>query len=164
MSSTAPSRFIVRKTAADAAAEAAYTHPLNPAARRRSISLGDATGLTLLGVHLTVIAPGDLSTESHRHEFCDEFIFVLSGSGEVQLDDVAHEIHAGDFIGFPANAVAHVLRNTGAEDLVYLLGGGRPSFDVCHYPRLDKRLYLHVSEKGRWRDFVDNANLDQRGP
>ena len=162
--STPVPKFIVRRTVVDVAAEATYTHPLNPAARRRSISLGDAAGLTLLGVHLTVIAPGDLSTESHRHEFCDEFIYVLSGSGEVLLDDVPHDIRAGDFIGFPANAVAHVLRNTGAEDLVYLMGGGRPNFDVCHYPRLDKRLYLHVSPQGRWRDFVDNADLDQRGP
>jgi len=156
--------FIVRRTAADAAAQSAIAHPLNPGARRRSISLGDAAGLTLLGVHLTVIAPGDESTESHRHEYCDEFVYVLSGTGEVLLDDAPHEIRAGDFIGFPANTVAHVLRNTGTDDLVYLLGGGRPSFDVCHYPRLDKRLYLHAGPQGRWRDFVDNANLDQRGP
>ncbi|SDZ13910.1 hypothetical protein SAMN05444004_106188 [Jannaschia faecimaris] len=40
----------------------AKTHFLNPRARRINKSLGDATGLTGLGIHLIEVAPGDLSS------------------------------------------------------------------------------------------------------
>ena len=49
----------------------AKTHFLNARARRSNKSVGDATGLTGIGVHLVEIAPGDLSTEHHVHHFED---------------------------------------------------------------------------------------------
>jgi uncharacterized cupin superfamily protein len=47
------------------------------------------------------------------------------------------------------------MKNSGSETLVYLVGGGRPDFDVCNYPKLKKRLYLVQRPEGRHREFVD---------
>ncbi|WP_341678069.1 cupin domain-containing protein [Niveibacterium sp. SC-1] len=130
-------------------------HPLNPKARRHTRSLGDATGLTRLGIHHSVVAPGDEATELHSHEFCDEFIYILSGHATLYLDDASHEVGPGDFIGLPSRREAHSMKNTGDEPLVYLVGGERPAFDVCDYPRLGKRAYLAAHPDSRRLQFVD---------
>lgn len=153
------SKQIVRQPAVQARGNAAVTHPVNPAARRRTSSLGDATGLTLLGIHINVIEPGATSTEQHRHACADEFIFVLSGQGTVSLDGNSHEVSAGDFIGFPANGPAHAMVNTGTDELVYLVGGNRPPVDVCDFPRQGKRLYIFQAPEGRRYDLVDTSDL-----
>ena len=149
------SRYIVRGAVEKARGAAAISHPLNPEATRRTISLGDATGLATVGVHLNVVAPGSLTTELHSHAFVDEFIYILSGVATVFLDEEEFSVGAGDFIGLPARGPAHCMRNTGTEDLVYLVGGNRPAFDVCNYPRQGKRLYAYDSAEGRARDFVE---------
>lgn len=135
-------------------------HPLNPRAKRRTLSLGDETGLRRCAVHLNVIAPGDESTESHVHEGVDEFVYIISGSGSVYLDDVEHPVSAGDFIGFPAHGPAHWMKNTGSSELVYLVGGDRAEFDVCDYPRLAKRVYVAKLDDGRRLDFVDVKDVN----
>ncbi|MFG1495714.1 cupin domain-containing protein [Saccharospirillum sp. HFRX-1] len=139
-----------------------YTHPLNDQARRSSFSLGDATGLTQLGIHLTRVAPGDYSTEQHRHQHVDEFIYVLQGHGELLLDQQRQPIQAGDFIGMPAQGAAHALYNNSDDDLIYLVGGGRAQFDVCDYPNLAKRLYIYNAEDGRRNDFVALAKVEHK--
>lgn len=137
-------------------------HPLNADAKRRAFSLGDATGLAKVGLHYTIVAPGDLSTELHAHALADEFIFVLSGSGELQLDGERIEIGAGDFVGLPARGPAHCLKNTGTTDLVYLVGGDRPAFDVCDYPDRGRRLYVYPDGERRVLDFVDRDDVESR--
>lgn len=139
-----------------------FVHPLNPDATRAGLALGDATGLTQLGVHLTVLRPGELSTEPHSHEFVDEFLFILSGHGQLTLGTDLHPVRAGDFIGCPAHGPAHALHNDGTENLVYLVGGGRPPFDVVNYPRLEKRLYVVQRPDGRHGEFVDLKHLAPR--
>ena len=73
--------------AADIAAMAptGKTHFLNPNSVRRNRSLGDATGLTGLGVHLIEVEPGHESTEYHVHLFEDEATWVLSGACVVTI-------------------------------------------------------------------------------
>ncbi|HET9933892.1 MAG TPA: cupin domain-containing protein [Polyangiaceae bacterium] len=135
-------------------------HPLNPRAKRKTLSLGDETGLRKCAVHLNVVAPGDETTESHVHECVDEFIYIISGKGTVYLDDTAHEVSSGDFIGFPARGPAHWMKNTGTTDLVYLVGGDRAEHDVCDYPHLEKRVYVTQVPDGRRLDFVDIKNVN----
>jgi uncharacterized cupin superfamily protein len=130
-------------------------HPLNPHAKRKTLSLGDETGLSRVAVHVNVVAPGDETTESHVHEWVDEFVYVLSGHATVYLDGEAHEVSAGDFVAFPAGGPAHSMKNTGEVDLVYLVGGDRHDFDVCDYPRLAKRVYVSKRPDGRHLHFVD---------
>jgi len=153
------SKYIVRQAAGAVALSAAVSHPLNPEAVRRTMSLGDAAGLRGIGVHLNVLAPGDTSTEQHVHTRGEEFIYIVSGRGTVLLDSERHEVAAGDFIGFPANGPAHAMSNTGSGDLVYLVGGDRPEFDVSDYPRLGKRLYVYQGKDGRRYDLVDQQQV-----
>ncbi len=122
-------------------------HPLNPNAIRLKKSLGDATGLTQLGVHQVALMPGHDSSEYHRHLYEEECVYILSGRGEVVIDEQRYEIAAGDFMGFPRNGPAHVMTNTGKEPLVFLVAGQRLEHDVCDYPRKNKRLYIAGTEE-----------------
>ena len=135
------------------------THSLNPNAVREIKSLGDAVGLTQLGVHLVTIMPGRDSTEYHRHLYKEEFLYVLSGCGEAQIDGSIYAMAAGDFLGFPRGGVAHGLTNTGDAPLVCLVAGQRLEQDVCDYPRQNKRLYINGAEE----DLVDFDHIHLRG-
>ena len=137
-------------------------HPLNESAQRRTFSLGDATGLAALGLHYTLVSPGDRSTELHSHVYADEFVFILAGSGRLELDHEQIDVAAGDFIGLPARGPAHRLYNTGSVDLAYLVGGNRPSFDVCNYPEKRVRLFHYHEGSERAHDFVDFDDVQKR--
>jgi uncharacterized cupin superfamily protein len=95
-------------------------HFLNPAAERRTRSLGDATGLERLGVHLTEAAPGARSTEFRVHHYEEACIYVLSGCGTATLGQAVHRIGPGpgDFIGCPTNGVAHEMIDDGDDPRV----------------------------------------------
>lgn len=132
------------------------THYLNPAAIRLNKSLGDVTGLKNIGVHLVSIEPGHHSTEYHAHRFEEEAIYVLAGSGLAVIGEELQQIGAGDFIGCPANGIAHELINDGGENLVCLVVGQRLAHDVCDYPRLGKRLYRNA---GEW-NLVNQSDIE----
>lgn len=140
-------------TAADIEAmeTVASPHPLNPNALRLRKSLGEATGLTQLGVHRIELPPGRDSSEYHRHLYEEEFVCVLAGQGRALIDEQAHAIGPGDFLGFPRNGPAHVISNTGNAPLVLLVAGQRLEQDVCDYPHRRKRLYM----RGEQGDLVD---------
>jgi uncharacterized cupin superfamily protein len=121
--------------------EKRFVHQLNPGAIRLTRSLGDATGLVSLGVHLVRLTQGRESTEYHFHHQDEEWIYILSGRGTAVIGGAESEVGPGDFMGFVAGSEPHSLKNQNAEDLVYLVGGNRLPFDVCDYPRLRKRRY-----------------------
>jgi uncharacterized cupin superfamily protein len=118
-------------------------HALNPNAIRLTKSLGDAVGLTQIGINLVTIMPGHASAEYHRHLYEEECVYVLSGCGQVEIDDKAYDISAGTFIGFPAQGKAHGISNNSTEPLVLLVTGQRLIHDVCEYPRKKKWLHLN---------------------
>ncbi|WP_104202850.1 cupin domain-containing protein [Billgrantia saliphila] len=126
-------------------------HLLNAQAVRINKSLGDAVGMTQLGIHMISVPPGHFSTEYHCHRYEEEAIYVLSGCGVATLGDWKQPIAPGDFIGCPTNGVAHEMYNDGNEPLVCLVMGQRLAQDVSDYPRLGKRLYRN---SGEW-DLVD---------
>jgi uncharacterized cupin superfamily protein len=140
-------------TAADIEAMEAVArpHPLNPNALRLRKSLGDATGLTRLGVHRIELPPGRDSSEYHRHLYEEEFVYVLAGQGRALIDEQEHDIGPGDFLGFRRNGPAHVISNTGDQPLVLLVAGQRLAQDICDYPHRRKRLYVRGDEG----DLVD---------
>jgi uncharacterized cupin superfamily protein len=43
-------------------------------------------------------------------------------------------------MGFPTPSVAHHLRNSGDEDLIYLMGGENRDSEVSTFPRLGKKM------------------------
>jgi quercetin dioxygenase-like cupin family protein len=80
----------------------------------------DATGSDELVVGRTVLPPG-ARHERHRHPNCDEFLVVMSGSGEVYTDDGEEPSKAGDVIFTPAGHW-HGFNNTSSEDVLLIWG------------------------------------------
>lgn len=149
-------------TAAQIAAMAGVnkTHFLNPNAKRVNKSLGDATGLTGLGVHLIEVQPGHETTELHAHHHEDECVFVLSGTATAVIGDQQHPIGPGDFIGYRAGGLAHTIHNTGDQVLQMLVIGQRLPHDVGDYPQKAKRIFRN---QGLPWTVVDHQDLQELG-
>ena len=127
--------------AADIEAKTAtHSHPWNPNSEMRGVRLGYETGLRRTGVSLARIAPGKESFVYHSHEREEEWVYILAGTAIAEIDGADHEVGPGDFIGFPTPSVAHHLRNTGSEDLVYLMGGEHRDVEIADFPKLGKRM------------------------
>ncbi|MGH1356451.1 MAG: cupin domain-containing protein [Thalassovita sp.] len=136
------------------------THFLNPNAKRLNKSLGDATGLTGLGVHLIAVQPGHETTECHAHHHEDECVYILSGTATAVIGEEKHEIGPGDFIGYRAGGLAHTILNTGNEVLRMLVVGQRLPHDVADYPEKAKRIFRNADLP--WT-LVDHENLEELG-
>lgn len=133
--------YLLRAATIAAMEGTAKVHFLAPEARRLNRSLGDATGLTGIGIHLIEVQPGDASTAHHLHQHEDEGIYVLSGHATATIGEEDFAIGPGDFIGCRKGGLAHSLRNTGPEVLRCLVMGERLAHDACDYPRHGQRLY-----------------------
>ncbi|HET6221200.1 MAG TPA: cupin domain-containing protein [Dongiaceae bacterium] len=95
---------------------------------------GPLLGLKRLGCSLTVVPPGKRAWPFHRHHVADELFYIVSGSGEVRLDDQSQVVRAGDLIASPAGAEAHQIINTGASELRYLAISDIGTVDIIEYP------------------------------
>ncbi|PWJ19099.1 cupin domain-containing protein [Jannaschia seohaensis] len=95
-------RYLLRAAEIAAMPGQDKTHFLNANARRLNRCLGDATGLTAVGIHLIEVAPGHETTEYHRHYHEDEAVYVISGRATATIGAEDMEIGPGDFIGYRA--------------------------------------------------------------
>jgi mannose-6-phosphate isomerase-like protein (cupin superfamily) len=102
------------------------------------------------------LAPGNESFVYHAHLHEEEWVYILSGRATVESDGALHEVAAGDFIAFPTPSEPHILRNTSAEDVVYLTGGERSSFDVADFPRHGKRM-VRIGERATVYELAGGA-------
>ncbi|KAI0824934.1 hypothetical protein BC628DRAFT_1537812 [Trametes gibbosa] len=157
-------------------------HPADNANHRYTVSLGDSTGLTKLGVHFCRLPPGATSSTLHYHTVDDEWYYIIDAggddSGAVILlwepssggdKDVEGEprvpreekIKAGDFYGFKGGAQgahAHALR-AGKKEVVYLVGGTRVPMDHSVYP-LQRRRIVTDRTQGELQSWaVEEENL-----
>ncbi|HYC45090.1 MAG TPA: cupin domain-containing protein [Burkholderiales bacterium] len=132
---------LLRASDVQALTEVRRPHPLDAALVRHTRSLGDATGLETIGVHLVRLERGDTSSVLHFHHQDEEWVYILAGRGIANIGDEQHEVGPGDFMGFVAGSKPHNLHNPHGEDLVYLVGGNRWPFDICDYPKAGKRRY-----------------------
>ena len=148
------------RAAAIAAKTGTHSHPWNPQSEMKGVRLGYETGLRRTGISLARIAPGKESFVYHSHEREEEWLYILSGAATAEIDGEEYEVGPGDFMGFPTPSVAHHLRNTGAEDLVYLMGGEHRGAEVADFPRLGKRM-VRMGEK---LDIYDIADAKPFGP
>jgi uncharacterized cupin superfamily protein len=104
-------------------------------ARVRAVS--QAVGLTRMGVGVREIDPGLAGTHRHFHELEEEWVYVLSGEGQVRLGPHRLPVRAGSFVGFPPGPAPHHFLAGGHEPLVLLEGGERRrAGEVVHYPDL----------------------------
>lgn len=154
------SKYLIKKEEIDRMEGLSKTHFLNDNARRVNKSLGDLTGLTGIGFHMIDIPPGADSTELHVHQYEDECVYVLEGTGEATVGEDVFPVAAGDFLGYRAGGLAHKLTNTGAQVLTCIVVGQRLQHDVADYPRLKKRLYRN---EGQPWELVSHESIEKPG-
>jgi len=79
----------------------------------------------------SVFTPGtELTPVCHETE---EFAYVVSGTGELRLDDGTVPFREGDALHIPAG-LWHAVANTGEEDVVMVFGFPHPD-----YPPTERR-------------------------
>lgn len=105
---------------------------------REKRGLGDALGLTKIGINLTTLPPGKESSMRHFHTLEDEFVFVLEGEVILRTDEGEQLLRAGECAGFPAGTPnAHQLINRSAAPARYLEASNRDPADTANYPEVD---------------------------
>jgi mannose-6-phosphate isomerase-like protein (cupin superfamily) len=65
------------------------------------------------------LGPG-LAVGAHTHSRTDEIYFIVSGTGEMQVDDDTRTVGRGDLILAP-QGTTHALRNTGDASLDFIV-------------------------------------------
>lgn len=123
-----------------------FRHPWNPRSEMRGCMLSRQVGLERVGLSYVRVPPGKESFVFHRHHVEEEFAFVLSGRGLVDIGEETFDLGAGDFVGFPAGTHAHHIRNAGPEELVYLSGGQNERLEIADFPREGKRMVRMETE------------------
>jgi uncharacterized cupin superfamily protein len=149
----------LRKPALDpqtvaAVSRSGYPEPFRsrvlPRAKR---GLGDALGLTRIGINFTTLTPGKESSMRHWHTHEDEFVFVLEGEVVLRTEAGEQLLTAGMCAGFPAGAEdGHQLINRSKADAVYLEISNRDSADRAHYTDPDVDLAWHAPGRFTRRD------------
>jgi uncharacterized cupin superfamily protein len=113
---------------------------------REKRALGDATGLTKIGINLTTLMPGKESSVRHFHTLEDEFVFVLEGEVVLRTDEGEQTLVAGMCAGFPAGTTnGHQLVNRTSRPARYLEISNRDPADTAEYPDDDLR-YLKAPD------------------
>lgn len=102
---------------------------------REKRALGDALGLTKIGVNLTTLLPGKESALRHYHSREDELVFIVEGEVVLRTDEGEQTLAAGMCAGFPAGqANGHQLVNRSARPARYLEISNRDAADGAEYP------------------------------
>jgi uncharacterized cupin superfamily protein len=105
---------------------------------REKRSLGDALGLTKIGVNLTTLPPGKESSMRHFHTREDEVVFVIEGEVVLRTDEGEQVLTAGMCAGFPAGSKnGHQLVNRSDRPARYLEISNRDPEDSAAYPDVD---------------------------
>jgi len=140
------------------AQEESFRHPLNPASEIHGTTLSRLTGLVKCGLNFIRVPPGKESFVHHVHLVDEEWMYVISGQGELRIGDERFEVGPGDFAGFPPRTHAHHLRNTGPDDLVYLSGGEAIDFGIADFPDLGLRM-MHAGKEAKVYPLADGKDL-----
>jgi uncharacterized cupin superfamily protein/nucleoside-diphosphate-sugar epimerase len=124
------------KHAAAVKAEA-WSYPGSSERMAEIAELGDAVGLTHMGVSIARLAPGQRTSYPHAHSKEDELVYVLDGTPDLFADGHLHRLRPGDVAGFPAGTgLAHTLiNNTSAEVRVLVVGERQREGDQVTYPK-----------------------------
>jgi len=116
---------------------------------REKRALGDALGLTKIGVNLTTLPPGKESSMRHFHTREDELVFVLEGEVVLCTDTGEQLLTVGTCAGFAAGSKdGHQLVNRSDRPVRYLEISNRDLQDTAEYPDVD--LALHREPDGKF--------------
>jgi uncharacterized cupin superfamily protein len=130
-----------------------FSHPWNHNSAMSGAFLGRTIGLKRTGVNLVKLLPGKESFVYHAHYREEEWIYILSGQGIAEINNEEFAVGPGDFIGFPTPSVAHHLRNSGSDELIYLMGGENLDAEIADFPKLGKRMI-------RYQDQVEVYDIE----
>jgi len=109
-----------------------------PCRERRVRRLGEAGGLTRLGVSEVLVPPGAWSSQRHWHAEEDEFVWVLEGEAVLVTDAGETVLRAGDCAAFKAgDRDGHCVQNRSAAPVRLLAVSNRSDDDQGEYPDLD---------------------------
>jgi len=107
---------------------------------REKRALGDALGLTKIGINRTTLPAGKESSMRHWHTHEEEFIYVLSGELVLRTDLGEQILTAGMCAGFPLGTTdGHQLINRSEQPAVYLEVSNRDASDEGRYSDVDLR-------------------------
>ncbi|MEU5974928.1 cupin domain-containing protein [Streptomyces sp. NPDC047315] len=98
----------------------------------RALLTPTAVGATSGFMGLAIVQPGERIGE-HYHPYSEEFVYVVSGLLEVDLDDVTQQIRPDQGLLIPKD-VRHRFRNVGDEEarMVFHLGPLAPRPELGH--------------------------------
>jgi uncharacterized cupin superfamily protein len=112
-----------------------YRSRVLPRHKRR---LGDALGLTRIGINQTTLPPGKESSMRHWHTHEDEFVYVLEGELVLRTEAGEQLLRAGMCAGFPAGVPdGHHLINRSDRPATYLEISNRDRADGAYYADAD---------------------------
>ena len=102
--------------------------------RWKLLIAGERTETEGLATGIAEVAPG-AELMRHHHEPAETY-YIISGSGEMEIEGRAQAVGPGCAVYIPPNA-PHALRCTGAEPLVFVFAFPRDRFDeiVYHFHR-----------------------------
>jgi uncharacterized cupin superfamily protein len=99
-------------------------------------AIGEAAGLSTLGVHIERVLPGCRTSLPHAELTDEEFVFVLEGELDAWIDGDWFRIRRYDFVGFAAGTgICHTFVNRGKDDATLLVGGTKSgAHSRTYYP------------------------------
>jgi uncharacterized cupin superfamily protein len=105
---------------------------------REARALGEALGLTRIGVNLVRVLAGKQSSMRHWHTHEDEFLYVLEGELVLRTQAGEQQLTAGMCAGFAAGSTdGHHLINRSERPASFLVVSNRDPEDSAHYPDPD---------------------------
>jgi uncharacterized cupin superfamily protein len=109
-----------------------------PCRERRFRRLGEAAGLTKVGVSEVTLPPGAWSSQRHWHAVEDELLVMLEGELVLVTDAGEQVVRAGQLAAFPAGVPdGHCLQNRSTAPARFLAISNRDDADHGEYPDLD---------------------------
>lgn len=106
-------------------------------------------------LELSKLAPGECGCPFHSHAAQWEMFVILRGRATVRAGAETREFGPGDVVVHPPRE-PHQIRNTGAEELEFLLIADNPPVDYWHYPDSQKwglrepRMFFRPGEVDYW--------------
>lgn len=97
-----------------------FVHPKIGKPRRGKLFLREMLDMTSMQISLNKLAPGIAVPFTHKHHQNEELYVFVKGTGQMQVDGEIIEVCEGTCVRI-ATAGSRTWRNTGSEDLYYIV-------------------------------------------
>ncbi len=104
----------------------------------------ERTGSENLGARLWRLPPQSANT-LHRHITCEEFYFVLEGTGRIRVDDVTYTVEKHGGIHVLPASMRQIFNDTESDTLWLIIGG--PENEIPKGTKPDLRKFWPVDPK-----------------